>query len=146
MMLYLYIVALKAIDVAYIMNFIFMILTLFSQHIAMAQCTRFGRKLQLNTCNVTQWPSPGWRSVSTHIRGGWVGGGRLTRVRLDGLRGRVRQVLEHLDLWEGQVAGEQGHDLDVRPVCGVGRHGHGHHAGALATHRPVATAVGHCMM
>jgi len=56
----------------------------------------------------------------------------------------VRQVLEHLDLGEGQVAGEQRHHLDVRPVRGVGRHRHGHHAGALAAHCPVATAVGHC--
>ena len=67
----------------------------------------------------------------------------LTWVGLDGGQGAVRQVLEHLDLGEGQVAGEEGHDLDVDLVRGADGQGHGHQPRALTTHSPAAAAVSH---
>lgn len=67
-----------------------------------------------------------------------------TCVRLDGRGGTVWQVLEELDAGEGQVPGEQGHHLHLHPVRGAGRHGHQHHARALAANRPVATVVHNC--
>lgn len=70
--------------------------------------------------------------------------GGLTGVRLDGHRCGVRQVLEHFDLGEGKVSSEQRHHLDLHLVCGVGRHGHGHHPWTLPTHGPVTAAVSHC--